>query len=59
MKTIQTFIIRLVLSVLFAFLVAYFFFNNPPLIKVLGLAAIFLGLSYLLMYARQSNNEDG
>ena len=53
MKAFQIFAIRLILSVLFAFLVGHFFFNNPPLIKVLGLAAILLGLSYLLLYARQ------
>jgi len=58
MKTLQIFIIRLILSVLFAFLVGYFFFNNPSLIKVLGLAAIFLGLSYLLLYARQSDKGE-
>ena len=53
MRKLAIFAIRFILSVIFAFLVSQFFFQNLAVIKVFGLALILLGLAYLLEYLRK------
>jgi hypothetical protein len=47
------FLIRLVLSLLFAFLATRIFFGQVAHIKVFGLAMILLALAYLFEYLRK------
>lgn len=54
----EIFLIRLVLSILFAFVLSRFFFQNMPMIKVFGLALIMLGAAYLLEFLRKRNREE-
>ena len=54
----EIFLIRLVLSILFAFVLSRFFFDNMPMIKVFGLALILLGVAYLLEFLRKRNREE-
>jgi hypothetical protein len=49
----RKFAIRLVLSVLFAFIVTRIFFQGTTTIKVLGLALIFFALAYVFEYLRR------
>jgi hypothetical protein len=54
----EIFFIRLVLSIMFAFFLSRFFFQNMPIIKVFGLAIIMLGLAYVLEFFRKRNKTD-
>jgi len=47
------FIIRLILSMMFAVLACRIFFQGTPLIRVFGLGIILLGLAYLFEYVRK------
>ena len=53
MGALEVFAIRLILSIIFAFIVCRFFFRGTPMINVFGLAAIMLGLAYLFEYFRR------
>ena len=53
MGSLEIFVIRLLLSFMFAFLVCRVFFQKMPLINVAGLALILLGLAYLFEYFRK------
>ena len=53
MGALQIFLVRAVLSVLFAFLISRVFFQNMEVIKIFGLATILLGLAYLLEYLKK------
>jgi len=55
MGKFDIFVIRFVLSVMFAFLVSRFFFQNMAVIKVFGLALVMLGLAYVSEYFRKRN----
>ncbi len=55
MGPFELFVIRLMLSVLFAFFACRIFFGKTPLIKVAGLAGLMLGLAYLFEYMRKRN----
>jgi uncharacterized membrane protein len=57
MGTFQTFVIRLILSMLFAVLACRIFFQGTPLIRVFGLGVLLLGLAYLFEYVRKRNRE--
>jgi len=51
--------VRVVISVLFALFIAYFFFRNISVYLVSGLSVALFGLAYLLEYLRKrSENED-
>jgi uncharacterized membrane protein len=47
MGAFELFFIRLILSIIIAFLISRFFFHQMPIIKVFGLGFILLGLAYL------------
>jgi hypothetical protein len=53
MGRIEVFIIRAVLSGIFAVLVSRFFFQERPLLKVVILALALLGFAYLFEYLRR------
>ena len=55
MGKLEIFAIRFILSVIFAFLVSRFFFQELAVIKVFGLAIILLGLAYMFEYLRKRN----
>ena len=57
MGTFQMFVIRLILSMLFAVLACRIFFQGIPLIRVFGLGVLLLGLAYLFEYVRKRNRE--
>jgi uncharacterized membrane protein len=59
MGTFERFVIRLVLSIVFAFLISRFFFPNGPLFKVFGLALVMLGLAYFFEYRRKRDRRGG
>jgi uncharacterized membrane protein len=58
MRKIEIFAIRLILSVICAFLVSRFFFQKLAVIKVFGLALILLGLAYLFEYLRKRDKGE-
>ena len=53
MRKLEIFGLRLILSLIFAFVVSRFFFQKFAMIKVFGLALILLGLAYLFEYLRK------
>ena len=58
MGKLEIFFIRFVLSIMFAFFLSRFFFQNMPMVKVFGLAILMLGLAYLLEFFRKRNKEE-
>jgi len=59
MKKTQVIIIRLVLSGIFAFVVARLFFDDMSVTKVLGLGLALFAFAYLFEYVRNRNKEGG
>jgi hypothetical protein len=57
MGPFQLFGIRLILSVVFAFIAAKIFLKDTDIVRVGGLALLMLGLAYLLAYLRKRNRE--
>jgi hypothetical protein len=55
--TYSIFLIRLVVSVVLAFLISRLFFQGASLVKILGLAAIMLILAYLFEYTRRKDRK--
>ena len=55
------FFLRLILSLLLAFLISRFFFPGASIVKILGFAAILLVLAYLFEYTRKKGKggKDG
>ena len=58
MGSMELFLIRGVLSLLFAVLISRFFFADRGFVPVLALAAVLLGLAYCLEYLRKRNERD-
>ncbi len=57
MKFCYKFAIRLVLSLVFAFIVSSMFFHGTTIVKVCGLAAILLSLAYIFEYSRKEDDK--
>ena len=53
MGPFQMFCIRLILAIMFAFLLCRIFFPGTSMIKISGLAVIMFGLAYLFAYLRK------
>jgi len=53
MGFLSVFFIRLILSVLLAFVISRFFFQGMAVIKIFGLAGIMFGLAYLFQYTKK------
>ena len=58
MTTFYILILRLVLSMVLAFLICRLFFPGTSMIRVLGLAVIMLILSYLFENVRKKEKEE-
>jgi Flp pilus assembly protein TadB len=56
--TLERFLIRGVLSLVFAALISRFFFPEGSVLSVLGLAGVLLGLAYCLEYLRKRNERE-
>ncbi len=56
MGPFETFMIRALLSGLFAFFICKFFFGKVAVMRVTGFAILMLGLSYGLEYLRKRNH---
>jgi Flp pilus assembly protein TadB len=59
MNKYYKFIFRAVLSAVFAFFIAQFFFQDRSFMTVAALAAALLGFSYLFEYIRKRDQERG
>lgn len=59
MRSFYIFVARFILSVISAFVVSWFFFQNTAVIKIFGLAIIMLGLAYVLEYSRKRKKDEG
>jgi hypothetical protein len=57
MGTFSIFLIRLVVSVILAFLISRFFFQGASMVKILGLAAIMLILAYLFEFTKRKERK--
>jgi hypothetical protein len=57
MGTFSVFLIRLVVSVMLAFLISRFFFQGASVVKILGLAAIMLMLAYLFEFTKRKERK--
>lgn len=57
MGAFSVFIIRLVVSIILAFLIGRLFFHGASVYKILGLAAIMLVLAYLFQFTRRKDRE--
>jgi uncharacterized membrane protein YuzA (DUF378 family) len=57
MGAFSVFIIRLVVSIILAFLIGRLFFQGASVYKILGLAAIMLVLAYLFQFTRRKDRE--
>ena len=57
MKAFSVFLIRLVVSIMLAFLISRFFFQGASMYKILGLAAIMLVLAYLFEFTKRKDRE--
>ena len=57
MGTFSIFLIRMVVSIILAFLISRFFFQGASMVKVLGLAAIMLILAYLFEFTKRKERK--
>jgi mannose/fructose/N-acetylgalactosamine-specific phosphotransferase system component IIC len=55
LKNVRKLVIRLVLSVGFAFLISRLFFQDMATVKVLGFALALCGLAYVFEFLRKQN----
>jgi hypothetical protein len=53
MGSLQMFVIRLILSMMFSVLECRIFFHETPMIRVFGLGIMLFGLAYLFEYVRK------
>lgn len=53
MRSLRFLLIRLILSLVLAFLISRFFFPGISIIKMLGLAAVMLAMAYLFEHTRK------
>ena len=56
-KTLYTLFIRLILSLIIAYLVGLFFFKEGQMIKTVGLAGVMLVLAYLFEYTKKQDGS--
>lgn len=57
MGAFSVFLIRLVVSIILAFLISRLFFQGASMYKILGLAAIMLVLAYLFEFTKRKGRE--
>jgi len=59
MKNTRIILIRLILSGIFAFIIARLFFQEMSISRVLGLGVVLFGFAYLFEYVRKRNKGGG
>jgi len=59
MKNTRIIVIRLILSGVFAFIIARLFFQEMSASRVLGLGVVLFGFAYLFEYVRKRNTKGG
>ncbi len=57
MGTYSIFLIRLVVSIIVAFLISRLFFQGASMVKILGLAAVMLILAYLFEFTKRKDKK--
>ena len=57
MGTYSIFLIRLVVSIIVAFLISRLFFQGASMVKILGLAAVMLILAYLFEFTKRKDRK--
>ena len=57
MKYLYTFLLRLVLSIILAYIISIFFFKGLHPLRTSLLAAVMLVLAYLFEYTKKRNRE--
>jgi uncharacterized membrane protein YuzA (DUF378 family) len=57
MGAFSVFVIRLVVSIIVAFLISRLFFQGASIYKICGLAAIMLVLAYLFEFTKRKDKE--
>jgi uncharacterized membrane protein YuzA (DUF378 family) len=57
MGAFSVFLIRLVVSIMLAFLISRLFFQGAAIYKIFGLAAILLVLAYLFEFTKRKDRE--
>ncbi len=57
MGAFSVFLIRLIVSIMLAFLIGRLFFQGASMLKIFGLAAIMLVLAYLFEFTRRKDRE--
>jgi ABC-type sulfate transport system permease subunit len=57
MRSLSVHLIRVVLAILFAWLIGRFFFPGMSLLKTAILAAVLIGLAYLFEYTKKRDEE--
>jgi uncharacterized membrane protein len=58
MKKIRIILIRAALSIFFSYAASFIFFRNTSPIRVFGLAALMLGLAYVIEYVRNKEKRE-
>jgi len=59
MKNTRVIVIRLILSGVFAFILARLFFQEMSASRVIGLGIVLFGFAYLFEYVRKRNKKGG
>ena len=59
MKNTRMIVIRVILSGVFAFILARLFFQEMSASRVIGLGIVLFGFAYLFEYVRKRNKEGG
>ena len=57
MGSYSIFLIRLVVSIIVAFLISRLFFQGASMVKILGLAAVMLILAYLFEFTKRKDKK--
>ena len=57
MGTYSIFLIRLVVSIIVAFLISRLFFQGASMVMILGLAAVMLILAYLFEFTKRKDKK--
>lgn len=57
MRNYQTLIIRVLLGIVFGFMLSRWFYPNAPLIFIIGLVMVLVGLAYLSEYLKNRRKQ--
>ena len=57
MRNYQTLIIRVLLGIVFGYMLSRWFYPNAPLIFIIGLVMVLVGLAYLSEYLKNRRKQ--